>query len=133
MELGQNVTIRSGAILTPFGGWIRIGDEFGVNHYTVLYGHGGLTIGNFVRLAAHCLIIPANHGFAETGLPISQQPLTKKGISIGDDVWIGAHCAILDGVTIGSGSVIAAGSIVTKTIEPRTVVAGAPAMPLRKR
>lgn len=131
--LGKNVTVRSGAILAPFGGFIRIGKESGVNHYTVLYGHGGLTIGEYVRFAAHCLVIPANHSAARRDVPIYSQPLTKKGIVIADDVWVGAHSVILDGVSIGGGSVIAAGSVVTKTIEPLTIAAGVPAKPIRTR
>jgi acetyltransferase-like isoleucine patch superfamily enzyme len=131
--LGRNVTVRSGAILAPFGGFIRIGDQSGVNHYTVLYGHGGLTIGSCVRFAAHCLVVPANHGIATLDVPIFAQSLSKKGIVIGDDVWIGAHCTILDGVSIGDGSVIAAGSVVNKTVERRTVAAGVPAKAIRGR
>jgi acetyltransferase-like isoleucine patch superfamily enzyme len=131
--LGENVTIREGAIIAPFGGFMRIGNGSGVNHYTVLYGHGGLTIGNFVWFAAHCLVIPANHGICADDMPIFKQPITTKGIAIGDDVWIGAHCTILDGVTIGSGAVIAAGSVVTKTVKARTIVAGVPAKTLRMR
>jgi acetyltransferase-like isoleucine patch superfamily enzyme len=133
VSLGKGVHVKAGAILAPFGGFINLGNECGVNHYTVLYGHGGLTIGDVVRFAAHCLVIPANHGIAPSEIPISRQPLEKAGIVIGNDVWIGAHCVILDGVTIGDGSVVAAGSVVTKNVDPRAIVAGVPASKLRSR
>lgn len=54
-------------------------------------------------------------------------------VKIGNDVWIGSHVLILGGVTIGDGAVIAAGAIVTKDVEPYTIVAGVPAKPIRKR
>lgn len=131
--LGRHVTIAAGAILNPFGGSIEINDYSGINHYTVLYGHGGLTIGKYVRIAARCLFIPANHGTTCSELPMCTQPLTKKGITIGDDIWIGAHCVILDGVKIGSGAVVAAGSVVSKCVEPKTIVGGVPARKIRTR
>jgi acetyltransferase-like isoleucine patch superfamily enzyme len=133
IDIGRSVEIRSGAVLSPFGGHIKIGDECGVNHYTIIYGHGGITIGSSVWFAAHCLAIPANHGFARNEMPINKQPLTKKGIVIGNDIWVGAHCVLLDGVTIGDGAVIAAGSVVTKDIEPYAIAAGIPAATLRQR
>ena len=55
------------------------------------------------------------------------QPLTRRGIGIGEDVWIGSGCAILDGVRIGGGSVIGAGSVVTKDVEPYSIAFGVPA------
>lgn len=133
LTLGENVNIESGAILSPFGGFIQIGNHSGVNHYTILYGHGGLTIGNFVRIAAHCILIPANHGTRDSDAPMCTQPLTKKGIVIGNDIWIGAHSVILDGVRIGDGAVIAAGSVVTRAIKPKSIVAGIPAKAIRTR
>lgn len=131
--LGNRVTVRSGAILSPHGGSIRLDDDSGVNHYTILYGHGGLSIGKFVRFAAHCLVIPANHGFDDLTKPISIQALTMQGITIGDDVWVGGHCTILDGVTIGNGAVVAAGSVVSKNVDPQSIIAGVPARKLRVR
>jgi acetyltransferase-like isoleucine patch superfamily enzyme len=133
IALGARVTVRSGAILAPYGGTIAIGDDSGVNHYTILYGHGGLKIGKFVRFAAHCLVVPANHGFDDLSQPITRQPLSMQGIAIGDDVWVGGHCTILDGVSIGDGAVIAAGSVVTKPVAPLSVVAGTPARRLKSR
>lgn len=133
LVVGENCTVRSGAILSPQGGFIHIGNNSGVNHYTILYGHGGLTIGEYVRFAAHSLVIPANHGFAKNGLPITNQPLTKKGIKIGNDVWVGGGCTILDGVAVGDGAVIAAGAVVTKDVEVDTVVAGVPAKTISRR
>ena len=110
-----------------------MGDHCSVNPYTIIYGHGGLEIGNGVRIAAHCVIIPANHNIDDPSIPIIKSGLTCKGICIGNDVWIGARCVILDGVTIGDGAVIAAGAVVTRNVEPFMIVGGVPAKPIRLR
>jgi acetyltransferase-like isoleucine patch superfamily enzyme len=131
--LGKNTVIRRGAMLMTYGGDIHLGENCGVNPYTVLYGHGGLTIGNHVRFATHGVVIPANHSFDQKEIPIYFQPLTKKGIVIGDDVWVGAGVMILDGVRIGDGCVLGAGSVVTKDIPARSIVVGNPARTIRQR
>lgn len=61
------------------------------------------------------------------------EALSKGGITIGDDVWIGYRATILDGVTIGRGAVIAAGAVVANDVEPYSVVGGVPASVIRKR
>ena len=133
IRIGANSRIFEFAVLSCCGGAIQIGENSTVNPFCVLYGHGGLQIGNGVRIAAQTVMIPANHKFVSTDRPIYQQGLTKKGIVIEDDVWIGAGCKILDGVTIGKGSVIGAGSVVTKSVAPYSVMVGVPAKPLYNR
>ncbi len=91
-----------------------------------------LTIGRCSLIAAGTRIIDHNHGTL-CGLPMKDQPETAAPITIGDDVWIGANCIILQGVTIGEGAIVAAGSVVTRSVAPYTVVAGCPARPKRDR
>jgi len=119
--------------LLTYKGDIQIGENCSVNPFTILYGLGGLKIGNNVRIAAHSVIVPANHNFSNVEIPIYKQGSTCLGVEIQDDVWIGSNCTILDGVVIGKGSVIAAGSVVTKSVEPYSIVAGVPAKLIRKR
>jgi acetyltransferase-like isoleucine patch superfamily enzyme len=121
------VTISDGVIIAPYGGSIEIGAKAYIGPYCVLYGHGGLAIGRNTMIAAHTIIVPANHGIARLDVPMGAQPLTKKGIAIGEDVWIGAGCKVLDGVHIGNGAVIGAGSVVTKNIDAYVIAVGAPA------
>src|SRR5882724_8499943 len=64
ITIGDRSQINPGAMVLSYGGRIRIGENTSVNPYSILYGHGGLDIGNDVRIAAHCVIIPANHGIA---------------------------------------------------------------------
>jgi acetyltransferase-like isoleucine patch superfamily enzyme len=133
ITLGARCRIDSGAMVIAQGGNIVLGDDCSVNAYAVLYGHGGLTIGSDVRIAAHVVIIPANHVFQSKATPIRAQGETRLGISVGDDVWIGAGAIILDGVAVGKGSVIGAGAVVTCDVPPGAVVAGNPARPIRLR
>ncbi len=133
ITLGKNCLVLQGALLLPYDGFIRMGDDCSINPYCVIYGHGGLTIGNGVRIATHTVIIPANHRFDDPDIPIFRQGLSCKGVTIEDDVWIGCHVSILDGAHIGRGSVIAAGSVVRGRVEPYSVMGGVPAKLLKKR
>ncbi len=133
IHMGENCSVRSGAILATYGGKIQFGRNSGVQHYSVIYGHGGLHIGEYVRIAAHCVIIPSNHSTALNGVPIHCQPEVKLGIHIGNDVWIGAGCRILDGVEIEDGAVIAAGAVVNKNVSSQTIFGGVPARMLGMR
>lgn len=119
--------IRRNVILAPSGGRIEIGPDSLLNAFVMLLGHGSIQVGSSVLVGPHTTIAAANHTFREKDIPISQQPISKEGIEIQDDVWIGANCTILDGVSIGRGSVVAAGSVVTETVPDYSVVAGVPA------
>ena len=64
-----------------------------------------------------------NHGFQSVDIPICEQPLSSRGVWIGDDVWIGANAVIVDGCRIGAHSVVGAGAVVTRDVaEYQTVV-----------
>ena len=69
-----------------------------------------------------CSLFAENHVFSDTNSSIKSQGVAQKGITVEDDCWIGSHCVILDGVTIGRGSVIGAGTLVTKDVPAGSVV-----------
>lgn len=132
--IGDGTIIHARAILdTGPKGSLRLGRWNSVNPYCVLYGHGGLVAGDYVRIATHTVIIPANHVYANPAVPITKQGLTKQGIRIGSDVWIGSGCSILDGVEIGDGCVVGAGSVVNRNVLPFSIVAGVPARLVKMR
>ena len=133
IELGDFCEVHRGAQLMAYGGVIEIGDNCSINPGSILYGHGGLRIGNDVRIAAGVTIVAANHNFKDAGVLIREQGEDCVGITIGNDVWLGARVIVLDGVNIGDGSVIGAGAVVTKSTEPYGVYVGNPARKVKQR
>jgi acetyltransferase-like isoleucine patch superfamily enzyme len=133
IEIGRGTVLQPFSFLHADQGSIKIGEHCSVNPYCVLYGQGGLTIGNYVRIAAHTIIVPSNHNFDNVDIPIKLQGSTGLGIKIEDDVWIGAGVRILDGVTIGTGCVIGAGSVITKSTDSYGVYVGTPARKIKER
>jgi acetyltransferase-like isoleucine patch superfamily enzyme len=133
ISIGKRCFVMSEVLLATYGGRISVGDDVSFNPGVIIYGHGGVNIGNKTRIAARSLIVSANHNFADPEIPIMNQGLTCKGVEIGTNVWIGAHVVIVDGVTIGDGCVIAAGSVVTRSMPSLSVVAGVPAKVINSR
>ncbi|HSM71554.1 MAG TPA: DapH/DapD/GlmU-related protein, partial [Anaerolineales bacterium] len=84
-------------------------------------------IGDRVYTSPFTQIIAVNHVFDDPHKPFVEQGITAEGIVIEDDVWLGAGAVITDGVRVGKGAVVAAGAVVTKDVEPHTVVGGVPA------
>jgi acetyltransferase-like isoleucine patch superfamily enzyme len=132
IEIGEKSHIKEFARLTSRGGFIRIGKRCSVNPFCIIYGYGGVTIGNDVRIAAHTSIIAFNHNYDGNDSPISEQGNSFKGVVIEDNVWIGAGVRILDGVTLGKRCVVGAGSVVTRSVDSDCVVAGNPARIIKR-
>ncbi len=133
ITLGEFCEVHRGAQLLAYGGEIQIGDNCSINPGSILYGHGGLRIGNDVRIAAGVTIVPANHNFEDAGRLIREQGESCQGVTIGNDVWLGARVIVLDGVNIANGSVIGAGAVVAKSTEPYGVYVGNPARKMKQR
>jgi len=128
LVLGPGTAIGSE---TQVGYDLEMGSRCTVNAGAVV--RGKVRTGNDVRIATGAQILGFNHGSKDLTKPMHEQPITRKGIVIGDDVWIGANAVILDGVMIGSHSIIGAGAIVTKNVSAWTVVAGNPANVISSR
>jgi acetyltransferase-like isoleucine patch superfamily enzyme len=133
ISLGESVDLYDGTVLNALDGKISIGHHSAFGPHVAIYGLGSACIGNYVAIAAHSTVVASNHNFSDRKTYIRLQGSTGKGISIEDDVWIGSNCVILDGVTIGKGSVVAAGAIVNKNVAPYTVVGGVPARFIKER
>lgn len=113
---------------------IKIGKDTIIEPNVVLSTRaGGTIIGNGVRIAAHTVVVPSNHIYSDPNKYIYTQGLSKKGIKIEDDVWLGAGVKILDGVTIAKGCVIGANAVVTKDTEPLGIYVGIPAKKIKNR
>ncbi len=135
--IGANSFVMHGSVLHTYNfrdlphAFIRIGRDSLIGEYNVLRGQGGITIGDRVYTAPMVQMLAVNHVYDDPTRPISEQGITAQGIVIEDDVWIGAGAVITDGVRVGQGAVVAAGAVVTRDIEPHTVVGGVPARLLR--
>lgn len=123
IKVGDNVNIETGATFNPN---IEIGDNstIGVNCEII----GKAKIGNNVLMGPEVILYAQNHKFKDKNTPICNQGYDEeKGVLIEDDIWIGRRVIILPGVTVKKGTVIGAGSIVTKTFPEYSVIAGNPA------
>ena len=128
LVIGERSWIAGHALVR---GDVEFGSNCSVNPYACISGK--VRCGNGVRIASLVSIVGFNHGFDDPNVPINDQPHITLGITIGDDVWIGANAVILDGVSIGDGAVIAAGAVVTKDVPKLAIVAGVPARVVRHR
>ena len=137
VRLGDRCSLESGVYFNAAGPYtdgvsIEIGEgtfvgtgcEFNISNH--------LSVGANSLIAAGTRFVDHNHGTA-LGAFIKDQPETSGAITLGADVWVGANSMILQGVTIGEGAVVAAGSVVTRAVSPYTVVAGCPARAIRRR
>ena len=132
IEVGRNTRIRTGSVLWAHKDTsIIIGENVGINSFCFLQGQ--VYIGNHVMIAPHVLIFGGSHRYESKELPMKQQGENRKGIVIKDDVWLGANTVVLDGVTIGTGAIIASGSVVTEDVPDYHIVAGVPAKQKGKR
>ena len=103
---------------------ITCGDNFYANAHCLIFGE--ITFGDNVLIGPKVIMFGRDHYMKRTA-PINTQGYLRDPITVGNDVWIGSAAIILKGVKIGDGAVVAAGSVVTKDVEPYTIVAGNPA------
>jgi acetyltransferase-like isoleucine patch superfamily enzyme len=134
VELADRVHLyRDTIIQTGKGGSLFIGPDTHVQPRCQFSAYlGRIQIGT-VQIAPNCAFYPYNHGFAAGRKILAQPLLTKGGIIIEDDAWLGVGVIVLDGVRIGRGAVIGAGSVVTQSIPDAAVAAGAPARVVKMR
>ena len=128
--IGDNTFIAADCTLH---GPLDIGNEVAINHHCILDGgRVGIKLHDQVRIAAYCHLYAFDHGM-QLEQPIYQQPVRSLGIEIGQDVWLGAHVGVKDGVKIEAHAVVGMNSMVTKNVETAAIVAGNPATFIRYR
>jgi acetyltransferase-like isoleucine patch superfamily enzyme len=114
---------------------IYLGENSRINQYCCIWAseNSKIILGDNVAMGPGVKIFSSNYQTTDTEVPMILQPFVEKDILIGNDVWLGANSVIVAGVKIGDGSIIAAGSVVTKDIPEYTIAAGAPAKPIKNR
>jgi acetyltransferase-like isoleucine patch superfamily enzyme len=158
ITLGRNVYIDHGVYLHSApgglsignGSWIMTGCTFHVFNYrnidhagihigcrtfigegSVIRGQGGVVVGDNVLFGPRVQVLAVDHVFTDPSRPIMDQGITAVGIRIEDNCWIGAGAIILDGITIGRGSCIGAGAVVTQSVPAHSLAVGTPARVIR--
>lgn len=133
VSIGRNSIIECTGVIRELGEGLIIGDNVGIAPNVFIAVRGNVSIGDNTIIGPGVKIHSENHIFAELNKPIRLQGSDRKGISIGNDCWIGSGSIILDGVTIGDGVVIAAGAVVNKDIDSYTIAGGVPAKHIKDR
>ncbi|MCF8275074.1 MAG: CatB-related O-acetyltransferase [Flavobacteriaceae bacterium] len=128
---GKHVNVERNAFFGS-GKAIKIGDYSGIGYKCKIASN--TVIGKYVMMAPEVIIFGTNHNYSDLDKPMCLQGNTELHQTIiGDDVWIGQRSIILPGRCIGQGAIIAAGSVVTKDVEPYAIVGGNPAKKIKSR
>lgn len=134
LEIGSGTLLEPGVWITaPGAARVRIGAGSFLNLNVMIASDTLVEIGDHCMFANGCFITDASHRFDDPGRPVTWQGFTTKGPTrIGNNVWCGAHVVVTSGVEIGERCVIGANSVVTQSIPPYSIAAGAPARVLRQ-
>ncbi|UCC14680.1 MAG: acyltransferase [Gammaproteobacteria bacterium] len=132
-SLAAGTSVKDYAVINANQGNVTVGERTWVGPYCLIYGNGGVDIGADVLIAAHTSINTVSHIAERTDIPMNDQGIRCDPIVIQDDVWIGLNCTILQGFTIGHGSIIGAGAVVTRDIPPGSIAVGTPARVVKQR
>lgn len=133
VSLGRNCIIECTGVIRELGEKLIIKDGVGIAANAFIAVRGEVHIGKNCIFGPNVRIHAENHNFSDLDTPIRLQGATRKGVTIGDDCWIGSGVTILDGVHIGNHCIIAAGAVVNKDIPDYAIVGGVPAKVLKMR
>lgn len=135
ISIGRQLYSTGQTFLAAEKGSILIHDSVAFNnnvHVNASLG-GEIEIGSHTMIGPNCVLRASDHVFDDPDLPIQFQGHTGGSIVLEEDVWLGANVVVVSGVRIGKGSVVAAGAVVTKDVEPGSVVGGVPARLIKMR
>lgn len=140
ITLGDRVTVGRFASIRPSGNYggeigegLVVGDDSNIGAYCYIGCSGFIQIGSNVMMSPRVSLYAENHNYADATRSMKEQGVTREYIVVEDDCWIASHAVVVAGVTIGRGSIIAAGTVVTKDVPPYSIVAGVPGRVVRSR
>jgi len=133
--IGENVIIGRSTILSCKKGSIFLDDFCNISANCFLLSETEIRLGKYCFMAGHCyLVAGGNHSFDQIDVPIMFQPSRDMGgITIADDVWLGASVTVLDGVSIGKGCIVGAGAVVKDPLLEYNIAVGVPARKIKSR
>ena len=133
IKIGSGVFVGRNTILYCKDGDIEIGDNTTISFNCDVFSANYVRIGSNVQIAAYTFLNGGTHKFDDLDVPVMHQERSGIGIEVGDNAWIGADAKVLDGVSVGRDSIIAAGAVVTKDVPEFAIVGGMPAKLIRNR
>jgi acetyltransferase-like isoleucine patch superfamily enzyme len=123
--IGRRCNLKAGVVINCYGGVVTLGDRVSVGEYTVIYGHGSVTIDDAVAIGPHCAISSQEHIVGSmVALRFAGERHARTHIEFG--AIVSANCMVTAGVTIGNRTLVGAGSVVTRSLPPQTVAFGVP-------
>lgn len=131
-SIGRNSIIECTGVIRELGEKLTIGKNVGIAANAFISMRGPIEIGDDTIFGPNVAIHAENHKFDNLEIPIRLQGVTRKGIKIGKNCWIGSGVKILDGVTIGDGCIVAAGAVVNKDIPSYSIAGGVPARVIKE-
>lgn len=132
-SIGAYTIIECSGVVSDLGDGFYLGEGSGMGAFSFVGAAGGVRVGRDVIMGQRISFHSENHIFSDISRPIREQGVSRKGISIADDCWIGANVTFLDGTQLGRGCVVAAGSVVRGAFHDYSVIAGVPAKIIKSR
>ena len=134
VSIGRNAQIRPSSYYRgEIGEGLVVGDRSSIASDCFIGCSGAISIGSDVMLGPGVRLFSENHAFGDVTRPIKEQGVERLTVKIEDDCWIGSGSTITAGVSVGRGSIVASGSVVTRDVPPNSVVAGVPARVISSR
>jgi len=134
IEVGENSRFEKNSYMYAVDSEIILGKDFFLGIESKIFAvRANIIFGDFCMIAPNCILVSDNHKYQDRTIPIMQQGHDAKAIIFEDDIWLGSNCTVLKGVLIEHGSIVAAGSVVTKSISKYTISGGVPARFIKER
>ena len=133
IDIGRGVFLGRGTILSCKNGDIVLGDHSNLGFHCEIFSGSLVKVGRHGLFAAGAYLVGGSHEWERADVPVLEQGRSSKGITLGDDVWLGTGAKVLDGVSIGSRVVVGANAVVNENLPDGVVAAGIPAKVLRSR
>jgi acetyltransferase-like isoleucine patch superfamily enzyme len=131
VKIGEHSWVSCTSHFSKYGQGFTIGNNSACGKFCEFGAAGGVTIGNDVIMGSYISFHSENHNFNDMTQLIREQGVTSKGISIGNNVWVGAKATFLDGSVVGNNCVVAAGSVIKGVFPDKVVIGGVPAKILK--
>ncbi len=132
-NLGDFSVVKVSGSVRCLGKFIRLGNNVAIGEYSYLGGAGGLQIGDDTIIGQYFSCHPENHNYSDPSVLIRDQGVSRQGIYIGSNCWIGSKVTILDGAMIGNGCIVAAGAVVKGVFPDNVIIGGVPARIIKSR